>query len=362
MSLKLYFECSKTGILPQPNQMDESIDVDSIKWKFSSKITPITTGFFLGEIDAATQEVVSILETYDATKYVSQSQLAKMKKENISFLNKETKIKMNIFKKPDDLYMDEVIWNMLVLSFKIEEYPLLIGPKGGGKSSAAYALAQATGRKYYPVNCGSIFKPKQTLVGSMQAKEGTTYLVPSEFMEHYVSEEPVLIFLDELSRLPSGAANYLMTILDRIQSYIYIEEEGRRVYKGSNVRFVAAANFGFEYTDTRNVDGAFLDRFTKFIVDYMPEKEEIELIQNKIPGAHTHTAGVKKLVKIANVCRDQREKLRVGVSTRQLLGMTKYLVAGFSVHEIIDNIFINLFYNGTMDERDNVRLMIQGNI
>jgi nitric oxide reductase NorQ protein len=233
----------------------------------------------------------------------------------------------------------------------------LIGPKGSGKTSTAYDLAKATKRNFFPINCGAIFKPKQTLVGTVQAKDGSTFLIDSEFMKHYTSTEPTLIFLDEISRIPQRAANYFMTILDRLQSYLYVEEKGERVYKGKDVCFIAAANFGYEYTDTRNVDGALMDRFIKFMIDYLPEEEEIKLLGERAPKAQP--GDIKSLVKNANICRTT-ENLRVGVSTRQLIDMSHYLEAGFSFREIIDEIFINLFFNGTMDERELVKKMLEG--
>jgi MoxR-like ATPase len=174
----------------------------------------------------------------------------------------------------------------------------------------------------------------------------------SKFRRAFESDKPTLIFLDELSRIPSSASNSLMTILDREQSYIYVEDEARDAVKGNQVLFNAAANFGFEYTDTRNQDGAFLDRFIKIVLRYLEPDEEEEMVHKFSPKAKR--SDIKLLVQAANICRNQEQVLRVGVSSRQLIDMADYLGLGYSLKEVIDNIFVNLFYNGTQDNTKTV--------
>ena len=304
-------------------------------------------------------KITEILEKRDMAEFVSMDELNLLNKENINNMTNEQNQKINSkFKKPENLFITPMNWNLLNSTIDLGKYPLLIGPKVCGKTQTAYELAKARGMNFYPINCGAIFKPKQTLVGQMQASNGTTYLLESEFLKYFTSEceEGVLIFLDEISRIPPAAANYFMTILDRIQSYIYIEEEGKRVNKGKNVIFIAAANFGYEYSDTRNIDGALIDRFIKFNIDYLPANEEVELITKRIPDAKQKD--IERLVNYATMLRENSEKLRVSVSTRQLIDMSEYLPLGYDVKTIFDNIFVNLFINGSMDERDTVNKMI----
>lgn len=359
MSVKLYFQVKKGNLTPLPEQLDAEHDYESIKWKFSpttKKIPTIDLYQMLAIVNWETQEIIEIELELAFTDYISATKKEEIKQENLKYFQKlKKKIRQNILTKPSDLYISETTWELICASLTIGKYPLLIGPKGCGKTSTAQGLADATKRNFFPINCGAIFKPKQTLVGTVQAKDGSTFLVDSEFMKHFTSTEPTLIFLDELSRIPQSAANYFMTILDRKQSYLYVEEKGERIYKGPNVSFIAAANFGYEYTDTRNVDGALLDRFIKFLINYLPENEEVQLIQEKAPKANF--SDIRSLVKLANQCRS-KENLRVAVSTRQLIDMANYLETDFSINEIFDEIFVNLFYNGTMDERDTVKQMI----
>lgn len=307
--------------------------------------------------------ITSIISTKAISELVKTEEINALIKKNRQIMTTEqTKRVASKYEMPTELFVSDMNWNLVNSTLDLHKYPLFIGPKGCGKTQFAQSLAKARAMKFYAINCGAIFKPKQTLVGQMQAKEGTTFLLNSEFLTMFTDdcEEGVLIFLDEISRIPPAAANYFMTILDRIQSYIYVEEEGKQVKRGKNVVFVAAANFGYEYSDTRNLDGALIDRFMKFMIDYLPEKDEVALITQRVPTAPSKD--VKRLVDYATMFRKNAEKLRIAVSTRQLIDMAEFLPLGYDIKTIFDNIFINLFVNGSMDERDTVSKMIDSNM
>ena len=334
----------------------ESFEVENFRFEATID-NVIREGFLVCEI---TQDglITSIIKSYNSTEILSNEEINK-----IININKE-RIKINeimnvkSFPIPEDLYIDEAVWKYVNSTLDNGDYPLLIGPKGGGKTSTFYAIAKQRGWNFFPMNCGTIFKPKQTLIGQTHAKDGNTFLLESEFLKHFTSKEPTLIFLDEASRIPSAAANSFITILDELQAYIYIDELGERRSKGENVVFCAAANFGYEYTDTRNLDGAFLDRFMKFVINYLPEKDEIELISKRVPKAPAKD--VKQLVKYATTIRENIEELKTGISTRQLIKLSKYLAQGYSLNSILDNVLYTIFYNGSSDERETIKNMING--
>ena len=259
-------------------------------------------------------------------------------------------------KPPKNVFVDNLTWQLLLSSIELNMYPLFLGPKGAGKTTIAKAVATAMGYKFYKLNCGQLLKPKQALIGMTNSENGSTHLTESLFLKYFRSNEKVIIFLDEFSRTPSIASNYMITMLDEHDSFIYIEDTGELVYKGPNVVFIAAANFGFEYTDTRLQDGAVIDRFVRFQFNYLTIIEEMKLIKSVVPNVNDND--LKLLLECINICRDNIEKIQVGVSTRQAINFSKLLSKGFKFKEVF-NIFLNLFKNGDMDESENVKELLK---
>ena len=240
-----------------------------------------------------------------------------------------------------DLCIPQRKWEFLCHTLYLGKYPFLLGPKGCGKSSVAMELADAMEMDYFGFDMGQAFKPKKMFVGGLViGDEGKTLAVRSEFFKAFTSDRPTLIFLDELTRIPMVAANFLMTILDRRQSYLYDEDSGVRYNKGTNVQFVAAGNTGFAYVSTQRLDSAFEDRFIKVQLDYLTPEEEAALMMQRYPLVKASAAA--QLAEIARLLRqaDQKEALTVSLSTRQVLDAAAYLQLGYSVREVVEEVIL----------------------
>ena len=133
-----------------------------------------------------------------------------------------------------DLCIPQRKWEFLCHTLYLGKYPFLLGPKGCGKSSVAMELADAMEMDYFGFDMGQAFKPKKMFVGGLViGDEGKTLAVRSEFFKAFTSDRPTLIFLDELTRIPMVAANFLMTILDRRQSIRVFAIIKARMYNSS---------------------------------------------------------------------------------------------------------------------------------
>lgn len=240
-----------------------------------------------------------------------------------------------------DLCIPQRKWEFLCHTLYLKKYPFLLGPKGCGKSSVAMELADAMKMQYYAFDMGQAFKPKKMFLGGLViGDEGKTMAVRSEFFKAFTSDKPTLIFLDELTRIPMVAANFLMTILDRRQSYLYDEDSGIRYDKGEQVLFVAAGNTGFAYVSTQRLDSAFEDRFIKVQLDYLTPEEEVGLIMGRYPAVKMAMA--QQLADIARLLRqaEQKEALTVSLSTRQVLDAAAYLQLGYSLREVVEEVIL----------------------
>ena len=77
-----------------------------------------------------------------------------------------------------------------------------------------------------------------------------------------------------------------MTILDPNQRYVRIDEDELHptVPVADGVSFLATANIGNEYTATRTMDKALLERFQIVEVDILTQEEELKLLKYMFPS------------------------------------------------------------------------------
>ena len=77
-----------------------------------------------------------------------------------------------------------------------------------------------------------------------------------------------------------------MTVLDYGQRYLRLDESnGSDTIKvADGVTFVATANIGNEYTSTRVMDKALMDRFTIVEMDVLTEDDENSLLNYMFPN------------------------------------------------------------------------------
>ena len=138
-----------------------------------------------------------------------------------------------------------------------------------------------------------------------------------------------MILLDELSRAHPDAWNILMTVLDEGQRYLRLDEaDGQATIKVANgVTFVATANIGNEYTSTRVMDKALMDRFIIVEMDVLNDEEELGLLKYLYPNVDPVI--LKSVSEIAHSTRleanSEDGKFMSGISTRTSVEMAGLL-------------------------------------
>jgi nitric oxide reductase NorQ protein len=195
-------------------------------------------------------------------------------------------------------------------------------------------------------------------------KESGTYFSESLFIKAIQTENAVIL-LDELSRAHPEAWNILMTVLDLNQRYLRLDEkDGSPTIKVANgVSFIATANIGNEYTSTRVMDRALMDRFISIEMDQLDETMEFKLLMMKYPQAPK--LAVKAVSEIAATTRKELKasnpKLTSSLSTRAAVEVTSLLYDGFSLAEAAEVAIYPFFSEdgGVESERTFVKQIVQ---
>ena len=265
--------------------------------------------------------------------------------------------------KPKGLMMKELKWKYLVRSAVRGKNIMMTGPAGCGKTMSAKALVNSLSRPDYYFNLGATQDPRSTLIGNTHY-DGKTYFSESLFVKAIQTPNAVIL-LDELSRAHPDAWNILMTVLDYGQRYLRIDEqdESPTIKVAEGVTFVATANIGNEYTSTRVMDKALMDRFMIVEMDTLTDVEELELLTYMFPNVKTDD--LKAISEISHLTRTESKsdtaRISVGLSTRSSVEMSGLLFDGFSLEEAAEVlVYPNYSDDGGLEsERTFVKQLVQ---
>ena len=267
--------------------------------------------------------------------------------------------------RPQGLMMNELKWKYLIRSAVRGKNILMTGPAGCGKTMAAKSLVNALDRPDFYFNMGSTQDPRATLIGNVHFDKGKgTYFSESLFVKAIQTPNAVIL-LDELSRAHPDAWNILMTVLDQGQRYLRLDEQDGQatINVAEGVTFVATANIGNEYTSTRVMDKALMDRFTIVEMDVLDNVQELELLQYMFPNVDVDS--LSAIAEIANTTRvesmSETGKIDTAISTRSSVEMAGLMFDGFGLDEAAQVSVYPQFSNdgGVDSERTFVKQLVQ---
>lgn len=268
--------------------------------------------------------------------------------------------------KPKMLFMQSLKWKYLIRNILRGKNIMMTGPAGCGKTMAAKAAANSLeGYNTFIINLGATQDPRTTLIGNTQfdTKKGTMFN-PSPFVKAIQTPNTIVV-LDELTRAHPEAHNILMTVLDQGQRYLRLDEasDSPMVKVADGVSFIASANIGNEYTATRALDRAILDRFTVIEMDTLDQGQETSLLEMMYPSVDSTL--LSNVAEITSMTRadvmSETPKLTNSLSTRTAVEIGSLLYDGFNLAEAAEITIYPLFdqSGGAQSERIYIKQYIQ---
>jgi nitric oxide reductase NorQ protein len=276
---------------------------------------------------------------------------------------KQTPNEVSMISKPDDFIISDLKWKYLVRCINKGKNLMFVGPAGTGKTQIVFKAAEALGKQIFYFNLGSTQDVRSSLIGSTYFKDGT-YFEESAFV-NAIKTPGAVILLDEISRANPEAWNILMPVLDvNIRKLRLDEKENSPVIDvADSVSFISTANIGFEYTATRMLDRALVDRFSIIEMDILNKEQEIELLNLKYPDLDAYKSQILCDIseKIRIECSSDNAKLSSMISTRMLLEAAEMLSDDFNIEEIAELILYPQYPDdgGVDSERIYIRQLVQ---
>ena len=128
-----------------------------------------------------------------------------------------------------------------------------------------------------------------------------------------------------------------MPVLDQGQRYLRLDEKEDQatINVAKGVTFIATANIGNEYTATRALDRALLDRFTTIEMDILNKEEEHGLLNYMFPSVETKlledVADIAHLTRVES--KNENPRIDSGVSTRTSVELAGLIFDGFELKD-----------------------------
>lgn len=197
----------------------------------------------------------------------------------------------------ENYILDQDKGTTLFLALALQKPCLIEGPAGVGKTQLALALAHSTGRKLIRLQCYEGLDLNKALYEWDYAKQllrlqvglssweeikgsiyGPDFLLARPLLQTVISEEPVVLLIDELDKSDEEFESFLLELLAEFQ--VTIPEVGTFIAKNSPIVLLTSNN-------TRDLSEALRRRCVHLLLAYPDVEQEIRILEQKCPEVAT---------------------------------------------------------------------------
>jgi len=229
-------------------------------------------------------------------------------------MNKENILKISEQYIPDDLIISNLHWKTIMFTVLNGKNLLISGPTGSGKTKAILTLQtifnENSNLGYHPffnIPMGASQDARSTLIGNTHLNQETGTWFNTSLFAEAIQTENAIILLDEVNRGSLQTSNILMSVLDKNQRFLRIDDSPNTpvINLANGVCIIATANIGREYTGTNLFDKAFKSRFRYFKMPIINKEEEIKLHTRNFPNINNEI-----IIEICNIADFTRNKYK----------------------------------------------------
>ena len=216
---------------------------------------------------------------------------------------------------------------VVLASVQTDKNLLVEWPKGTGKTTAIYYVAQETKNPLVSIQFTG-HTGVDTLLGKWLIRDGKTYWQDGIFT--MACRYGFWIVLDEINAALPEVTMALHSALDDRRVIILDEKDGEVINIHPNTKIFATINPSWEYAGTKEMNAALVDRFAiKLFSSYPEQSKEVQIImaQKSVKIWNnvlkwTKEWVITRIVKVANQLRNTKEKWlqgRISISSRELI-------------------------------------------
>lgn len=202
---------------------------------------------------------------------------------------------------------------------------MLFGPPGSGKTSLVYFLAEKNGWELVRIT-GKESMRDEDMMGTYQMKGDVPVWVegPLEKAFRLASEKPVVLLVDEITRIPSRYLNVFIEVINDYdyENFLFYNNVTGKEWKAPKDNFKVFATANVNQVGVNDVPEALLDRFEYHVyVDYPSFEDEVKIAVKW--GMSEEAARI--LVTFARITRKIFEdgQLEFPISTRNVVNVAR---------------------------------------